>query len=213
MVLDQERESTDKHMRYTGPKNKLARRIGEDLGLKSNPLKVAKRIAISPGMHGKKQKKKPSDYGIQLKEKQKVKYIYGLTEKQLRKMYNLATKTPTATGSALLRLLERRLDNVLYRMKFAPTRASARQLINHGHVKVNQKKMTIPSFMINIDDVVELKSSATSIPAVSQMMKEGTMTTKWIDVKAAIGKVKRLPEREEIDGAIDEQLIVEWYSR
>lgn len=200
-------------MRYTGPKNKLARRIGEDLGLKSNPLKVAKRIAISPGMHGKKPKKKASDYGIQLKEKQKVKYIYGLTEKQLRKMYNSATKTPTATGSALLRLLERRLDNVIFRMKFAPTRASARQLINHGHVTVNNKKMTIPSYLVSIDDMVVLKPSATSIPAVSQMMKEATGAANWIDIKAAAGKIKRLPEREEIDGAIDEQLIVEWYSR
>ncbi|MEO8581305.1 MAG: 30S ribosomal protein S4 [Patescibacteria group bacterium] len=200
-------------MRYTGPKNKLARRIGEDLGLKTNPLKVAKRLAIAPGMHGKKQKKKMSDYGIQLKEKQKVKYIYGLSEKQMRKMYDTATKTPTATGSAMLRLLERRLDNVLFRMKFAPTRASARQLVNHGHVKVNQRKMTIPSYLVSIDDLVELKASGSSIPAVSQVMKEGTFNSKWIEVKAAIGKIKRLPEREEIDGAIDEQLIVEWYSR
>src|SRR3989344_4754955 len=110
-------------MRYTGPKNRLARKIGIDLGLKTNPLKVAKRIGIAPGMHGKKQKRKPSNYSVQLKEKQKVKYIYGLSEKQLKKAYDIATKTPTATGSAMLRLLERRLDNVVYRMLFAPTRA------------------------------------------------------------------------------------------
>ncbi len=200
-------------MRYTGPKNKLARRIGEDLGLKTNPLKVNKRIALLPGMHGKKMRRKMSDYGTQLKEKQKVRYIYGLSEKQLRHLYNVATKTPTNTGSALLRLLERRLDNVLYRMRFAPTRAAARQLVNHGHVKVNQKKMTIPSYLVKIDDLVELKATGTKIPAVAQMMKDGGASAPWISVKAAVGKVSRLPEREEVDGAINEQLIIEWYSR
>lgn len=200
-------------MRYTGPKNKLARRIGEDLGLKTNPLKVAKRLAVSPGMHGKKNKKKLSDYGVQLKEKQKVKYIYGLSEKQLKKMYVSATKTPTATGAALLRILETRLDNVVYRMKFAPTRASARQLVSHGHVTVNKKKMDVSSYLVSIDDVIELKSSATSIPAVAQVMKDGGNPAAWVDVKASMGKIVRLPERDEIDGAIDEQLIVEWYSR
>lgn len=200
-------------MRYTGPKNKLARRIGEDLGLKTNPAKVAKRLAIRPGMHGKKAQKKPSDYGIQLKEKQKVKYIYGLSEKQLKKMYDKATKTPTATGAALLRLLERRLDNVIYRMRFAPTRAAARQLVNHGHVTVNKKKMSIPSYVVSIDDMIEMKASGTKIPAVAQIMKDGGSTPGWVEVKAAMGKISRLPERDEIDGAIDEQLIVEWYSR
>lgn len=200
-------------MRYTGPKNKLARKIGEDLGLKTNPLKVTKRLAISPGMHGKKNKKKPSDYGIQLKEKQKVKYIYGLTEKQLKKSYETATKTPTATGSALLRLLERRLDNVLFRMKFAPTRAAARQLVAHGHVKVNGKKMGIPSYTVSINDVIELKPSGAKIPAVAQIMKDGGSVLPWIEVKVHAGKIARLPERDEIDGAINEQLIVEWYSR
>lgn len=182
-------------MRYTGPKNKLARRIGEDLGLKTNPLKVSKRLAILPGMHGKKMRRKMSDYGVQLKEKQKVRYIYGISEKQLRKAYNVATKTPTNTGSALLRLLERRLDNVLFRMRFAPTRAAARQLINHGHVKVNQRKMTIPSYVVNIDDVIELKSSGAKIPAVAQIMKDGGAGAAWIVVKAAVGKISRLPER------------------
>ena len=199
--------------RYTGPKNKLARRIGEDLSLKSNPLKVAKRIGISPGMHGKKAKKKMSDFGIQLKEKQKVKYIYGLTEKQLRKMYDVATKTPTATGAALLRLLERRLDNVLFRMRLAPTRAAARQLVGHGHVRVNGKKMSIASYLVDIDDQISLSSSAQKIPSVAQVIKDSGAVKEWVDVKASIGKVVRFPEREEIDGAIEEQLIVEWYSR
>lgn len=200
-------------MRYTGPKTKLARKVGEDLGLKTNPLKTNKRIGIRPGMHGKKMRRKVSEYGKQLLEKQKVRYIYGVTEKQLRRLYSTATKTPTATGTVLLRLLERRLDNVLYRMKMAPTRAAARQLVNHGHVTVNGIKMTIPSYSVKIDDVVELQGKANRIPAIAEVMKQAETAANWVQVKASAGKVARFPEREEIDGAIDEQLIVEYYSR
>lgn len=199
--------------RYIGPKNKLARKIGEDLGLKTNALKTAKRVMVPPGMHGKKMKKKPSDYGIQLKEKQKVRFIYGITEKQMRRMYDLATKTPTATGSALLRLLERRLDNVVYRMKLAPTRAAARQMVGHGNVSINGKKMSIPSYQVHINDVVMLSDRATKIPSVVQIMKDATVFPEWVEVKSHTGKVIRYPNRDEIDGAIEEQLIVEWYSR
>lgn len=198
--------------RYTGPKNKLARKVGEDLGLKTNGLKVAKRIGLRPGMHGKKMQRKLSDYGTQLKEKQKLRYVYGVNEKQLRSLYAIATKTPSATGAALLRLLERRLDNTLYRMNFAPTRAGARQLVNHGHVEVNGKKMSIASYSVNVNDVIVLKDSATKIPAVVEMMKN-TSKSGWLEVKGATAKITRLPERDEIDTAVDEQLIVEWYSR
>lgn len=200
-------------MRFTGPKNKMARKIGEDLGLKTNPLKVNKRLGIRPGQHGKKMRRKVSEYGKQLLEKQKTRYIYGVSEKQLRRLYTTATKTPSATGTVLLRLLERRLDNVLYRMKMAPTRAAARQLVNHGHVTVNEKKMSVPSYQVSIDDVVQLKSTATKIPAVAEVMKDASTAADWVKVKSGAGKVTRFPERDEIDGGIDEQLIVEWYSR
>lgn len=200
--------------RYTGPKNKLARRIGEDLGLKSNPMKVAKRLGVRPGMHGKKMAKKLSDYGNQLKEKQKVRFIYGVTEKQLRKAYDIATSTTAATGTAMLRLLERRLDNVVYRMKYAPTRAAARQLVSHGHVTVNGKKLSIPSYVVKIEDVIELAANSTKIPAVAEAMKQQEIgTVKWVEVKNHTGKVLKYPERDDIDGAINEQLIIEWYSR
>lgn len=199
--------------RYTGPKNKLARKIGEDLGLKTNPLKVAKRVAIRPGMHGKKMRKKMSDYGTQLQEKQKVRYIYGVTEKQLRKLYDVATKTDVATGSAFLRLLELRLDNVVYRMGFAPTRAAARQLVSHGHVSVNGRKMDVSSYSVKIDDVITLKESSTKIPAVANSMKNPIGMAKWVEVKQHAGKIVRFPERDDIGGAINEQLIIEWYSR
>lgn len=199
--------------RYNGPKNKLARRIGEDLGLKSNALKVARRIGILPGQHGARGRRKMSNYGVQLKEKQKVKYIYGIMEKQLRKLYAKASKNPTATGSALLRLLERRLDNVVYRLGWAPTRAAARQLVNHNHVTVNGKKMSIPSYQVNVGDVLVLKQKAAKIPAVAETMKEAGEPPEWLKVKGPTGNVASLPKRADISEAVDEQLIVEYYSR
>ena len=136
--------------RYTGPKNKLARKVGEDLGLRSNAVKVAKRLSLRPGQHGAKGRRKVSDYGVQLKEKQKMKYMYGVTEKQLRGLYSEAANSTLATGEQLLSFLERRLDNVIYRLGWAPTRASARQLVAHGHVSVEGKKVTIPSYRVSV---------------------------------------------------------------
>lgn len=199
--------------RYTGPKNKLARKIGEDLGLKTNALKVAKRLTILPGQHGAKGRRKVSDYGKQLKEKQKVKYIYGILEKQLRKQYDEASKNPTATGAALLSLLERRLDNVVYRLGWAPTRAAARQMVNHNHIQVNGKKMSIPSYQVHIDDVLNVKAKSAKSPEFSERIKEAASSVQWLEVKGAAAKVAKLPVREDVAEAIDEQLIVEYYSR
>lgn len=199
--------------RYTGPKNKLARKFGEDLGLKTNALKLAKRLNILPGQHGRKGRKKVSEYGKQLSEKQKVKMMYGLMEKQFHKIYEVATKTPSATGFALLRLLERRLDNVVYRLGFAPTRPAARQLVSHGNVTVNGKKVTIPSYRLQLNDVVALSEKATKIPVVADLLKEKTNVPQWLEKKSAVGKVVRYPERDEIDAGVNEQLIVEFYSR
>ncbi len=200
--------------RYIGPKNKLARQVGEDLGLKTNGLKVAKRLNIRPGQHGVKGRRKLSDYGVQLKEKQKVKYLYGILEKQLRRVFEVASKNPTATGAALLSLLERRLDNTVYRMGWVPTRAAARQLVNHGHVLVNSKKMSIPSYQVHVNDVIVLKGSAIQIPVVDLLLKEETITAPaWLEKKGPAGKVVRLPQRDDITEVIDEQLIVEFYSR
>lgn len=138
--------------RHIGPKQKLQRQIGEDLGLKTNALKTARRLATRPGQHGAKGRRKLSNYGVQLKEKQKLKYIYGILEKQLRATYEEASKNPAATGTAMLSFLERRLDNVVYRLGFAPTRAAARQLVNHDHFTVNGKKMNIPSYRVKVGD-------------------------------------------------------------
>jgi small subunit ribosomal protein S4 len=199
--------------RYTGPKNKLARKVGEDLNLKTNALKSNKRIMIRPGQHGNKNRKKLSDYGTQLKEKQKVRFLYGVLEKQLRRLYEKASKNPTATGSALLSLLERRLDNVIYRLGWAPTRAAARQLVGHGHVLVNGKKVSIPSYQVNVKDVLGLKSSATRVPVVAALVKEDISTPAWLERKSSVGSVIRLPERTDVKEVIEEQLIVEYYSR
>lgn len=200
--------------RYTGPKNKLSRKIGEDLGLKTNALKTARRLMVRPGQHGAKGRRKLSDYGVQLKEKQKVKFIYGILEKQLRKLYEQASKNPTATGAALLSLLERRLDNVVYKAGWAKTRAAARQLVSHGHVMVNGKKMSIPSYSVNVDDVITLKEKSASKSFVSENLKENKeASVDWLSNKGPATKVNRLPERKDISDVIEEQLIVEFYSR
>ena len=199
--------------RYTGPKNKLSRKIGEDLGLKTNALKVARRLTIRPGQHGAKSRRKLSDFGTQLKEKQKIKYIYGILEKQLRKLYAEASKNPTATGAALLSLLERRLDNVIYRLGWAGTRAQARQLVSHSHVLVNGKKMNIPSYQVKVSDVVTLSKRGTKVPFAAEAVKEAVSQVSWLEQKGGAAKVARLPERSDITESIDEQLVVEYYSR
>ncbi|MFZ5376444.1 MAG: 30S ribosomal protein S4 [Patescibacteria group bacterium] len=200
--------------RYTGPKHKLQRQIGEDLGLLSNSLKSARRLNQRPGQHGAKGHRKMSNFGTQLKEKQKIKYIYGVLEKQLRKLYEKASKNPTATGAALLSLLERRLDNVVYRAGWAPTRAAARQMVSHNQLTVNEKKMGIPSYAVKVGDVIVLKSKATKIPVVSELLKvENPVVPAWLERKQAALKVSRLPERDDIVEKLDEQLVVEYYSR
>jgi len=200
--------------RYTGPKQRLQRQVGEDLGLKSNALKVARRIGVRPGQHGTR-RRKVSDYGIQLREKQKVKYIYGVLEKQLHRLYSQASKNPLATGSMMLSLLERRLDNVMYRLGWAPTRPAARQLVAHGHLIVNNKKMDIPSYSVKVGDVIKLKDKSVKIPVVADLIKEADdkAIPAWLEKKSTIAKVQRFPEREDIAEAIEEQLIVEFYSR
>lgn len=200
--------------RYTGPKNKLARKLGQDLGLKSNPLKVARRLNVLPGVHGRKMRRKQSDYGRQLLEKQKIRFVYGVQEKYLRNLYTVAMKTPSATGQALLKLLEQRLDNVVFRLGFAPTRASARQLVSHGHVLVEGKRLSIPSYRVSIGQTVAISDKAAKIPAVTELLSNKTIgVPKWLERQATVGKVVALPQRDDITEGVDEQLVVEYYSR
>lgn len=200
--------------RYTSAKQKLQRRIGEDLGLKTNAVKTAKRIMVRPGAHGAKMRRKMSGYNVQLREKQKVRITYGLLEKQLRKLFEKASADPLNTGGVFLSLLERRLDNVIYRLQFAPTRAAARQIVAHNGVTVNGKKMNIPSYSVKVGDVINLKEKTTKIPVVAALLKnDNPAVPAWLERKAAVGKVVRLPEREDIKENIEEQLIVEYYNR
>lgn len=212
MELDQERQGTNM-ARFIGPKQRLQRQVGEDLGLKTNALKVARRLSVRPGQHGMRNRRKISNYGIQLREKQKLKYIYGVLEKQLHATYEEASKSSEATGSAMLSLLERRFDNVVYRAGFAPTRAAARQLVNHQHFSLNGKRMDIPSYKVQVSDLIEIRDKSSKIPQVNEAMNEDKVVPVWLERKEKKIKVIKLPSRENITEKVDEQLIVEFYNR
>ena len=201
--------------RYTGPKNKKARRLGVDLGLKTSPKSLERRIGTPPGAHGRKGgNRKVSDYGVQLAEKQKAKIMYGILERQFKKYYTQASHNPLSTGEVMLQLLERRLDNCIYRLGFVPTRAAGRQLVSHGNVLVNGKKLNIPSYKVMVGDVIELSGTAANIPYIKSLLADKDKTAAaWLDKKATLAKVTRLPSRSDIIEAINEQLIVEFYSR
>lgn len=200
--------------RYTGPKHKLCRAEGVAVcGLPNCP--VIKKNAPLPGQHGAKGRRKVSDYGIQLREKQKVKRIYGLLEKQFRKNYEIASRKETATGEALLSLMERRLDNVVFRLGLSANRRQARQLVSHGHITVNNKMVTIPSLNVKINDIITLTPKAANLDFIKKLQEENKEATvaSWLEKKALVGRVKDFPKREEIDFEVNEQLIVEYYSR
>ncbi len=198
--------------RYTGPKRRLSRREGLALFAKDAKA-LEKKGAVPPGQHGLGRRRRTSEYGIQLREKQKAKRFFGLLEKQFKRYFDEASKVRGATGLALLRTLETRLDNVVYRLNFAKSRAGARQLVSHGHIKVNGKKVNIPSFQVKIDETIEISSQMRDNTQVKKSLEETTTLPEWLDRKATVGKVLRMPEREEMEQAIDEQLIVEYYSR
>lgn len=204
--------------RYTGPKNRLARRENTDLGMKTPGSKshagLLRRLNVPPGQHGQKGRRKISGYGTQLREKQKAKHFYGVLEKQFHSYFNMALKFKGNTGEALLRKLERRLDNVLYRLALTPTRASARQFITHGHVLVNNQKLSIPSYQVEINDVITFKPKGLEIPAVKKILEDkNPPLPAWLIRQGVVGKIVRMPERTEMEPAINEQLIVEYYSR
>lgn len=204
--------------RYTGPKNRLARREGMELGYKTPGTKahagLLKRLGVPPGQHGAKGRRKVSDFGLQLREKQKVKRMYGVLERQFRKTFAQAKKWRGNTGEKLLEFMERRLDNVVYRMGLSPTRGLSRQLVSHGHVMVDGKKVNIPSFRVEKDMVISLRPKTMEIPAVSQAIGDTSgQLPAWIERKGPVGKVVRLPERTDVREDINEQLIVEHYSR
>lgn len=197
--------------RYTGPKRRLSRREGVALTTKDAKA-LERKGAIPPGMRGVKMRRRPSEYGIQLREKQKAKRLYGLSEKQFRNTFEEALKKGGATGQTFLELLERRLDNVVYRLGFARSRAEARQMVSHGHITVDGKKASIPSFRVKLGSIVAISPQFVDNTQVKKSLVDSS-AAQWLDRKATVGKVLRVPSREEMEEIINEQLIVEFYSR
>ena len=204
--------------RYIGPKCKLSRRVGADLLLKSRgrSLETKCKLDTPPGQHGAR-KPRLSDYALQLREKQKLKQMYGLLERQFRNYYLKATKSKGATGLVLLRMLEQRLDNVVYRMGFSATRAEARQLVGHKGILVNGKSVNIPSYAVQVGDVVEVREKSRNQTRVASALSIAAQIgfPDWVEVdeKAFKGTFKSLPEREQIVPDINENLVVELYSK
>ena len=199
--------------RYTGPKTKIARKFGEAI---FGPDKVLSKKNYPPGQHGNNRKRKTSEYGIQLREKQKAKYTYGVLEKQFRNMFDKASRSKGITGEVLLQLLECRLDNVVYRLGIAPTRSAARQLVSHRHVVVDGKVVNIPSYSVKPGQLVGVREKSKSLEVVSEALA-GFNHSKypWMewDQSSLVGKLLHLPERADIPENIKEQLIVELYSK
>jgi small subunit ribosomal protein S4 len=204
--------------RYTGPDCRQCRREGCKLFLKGERCFSAKcameKRPVVPGQHGLARKKE-KEYGIQLREKQKVKRAYGLQEKQFRELYEKAEKTKGITGDNLLSYLERRLDNVVYRMGIADSRSEARQLVSHCHITVNDKVVNIPSYMVNKGDVIAIKENKRELEIFKSLKDRKPILPKWLDFSGAklSGKIIDLPSRDDIDLNIQENLIIELYSK
>ena len=201
-------------MRYTGPRNKISRRFGISLfGPASRSLE--RRLRQPPGQQGASARpRKLSEYALQLREKQKVRFMYGMTERQFRRFYGMAERSPGEVGPALLQLLERRLDNVVYRLGFARTRPMARQLVSHGHIQVNGKRVNIPSYLIKAGDVVSLTEKALQMPGVQEALEDTKgMVPVWLSREDGRGRVVRLPGIEDVEAHINPALIVAFYTR
>ena len=205
--------------RYIGESCRVCRREGEKLFLKGSRCYTDKcaltRRAYAPGQHGQKRKKQ-SDYGMQLREKQKAKAFYGVLESQFRKYFEKASRSKEVTGLKLLQILESRLDNVVYRLGLATSRAQARQLVRHGHFEVNGVKVNIPSYLTKVNDVIKVRESSQNDPIFKQVAEEnGRPIPSWLeaDVDNKSGKIVAVPAREEIDLPVKEHLIVELYSK
>lgn len=198
--------------RYTGPKRRLSRREGMPLFAKDTKA-LERKGAVPPGQRGTKVRPRITEYGTQLREKQKAKRLFGLTEKQFRNTFETALRQKGATGQTLLELLETRLDNVIYRLGFTKSRPEARQVVSHGHVVVNDKKVNIPSFRVGVNSIVAISPKFVDNMQVQKNLADNNNVPAWLERKATVGKVLRLPTREEMESQVSEQLIVEYYSR
>lgn len=203
--------------RYRGPVGKVSRRLG--FGITEKAERILKKRPTPPGMHGQSgRNQKMSDYGVRLQEKQKARYIYGILEKQFRRAFDEARRQPGETGANLFILLERRLDNVIYRMGLAQTRAQARQLVSHGHVVVNGRKTNIPSYLVKQGDTIAVRPESRNRQYFKDILESGRSGSRvpaWLtyDAAALSAQVTTFPRREDAEQGIQEQLIVEYYSR
>ena len=199
--------------RYTGPTSRIARKFGEPI---FGPDKVLAKKSYPPGQHGaQKRRGKQSEYGIQLAEKQKAKYTYGILEKQFSNLFKEALRRKGVTGENLLKMCEVRLDNIVYRLGIAPTRRAARQLVTHKHINVNGKNCNIPSYSLKIGDLISVRERSKSLEVVSNSWKYNSTKMEWLEFNSEtmIGKLVSTPERSQIPENIKEQLIVELYSK
>ena len=200
--------------RYTGPRVRISRRFGVPI---FGPSKYLERRNYGPGVHGPKSRRKSTDYGLGLIEKQKLRYYYGLMERQFRGVYEKALQRRGVTGEQMLQILETRLDNVVYHLGFGNTRAQARQMVCHGHVKVNGRKVNIPSYALKVNDVIEAKDTNVSRQMATRSLESSTsrIVPDWLllDKAAFKGTVMRIPTRDEIHPIANEQAVVEFYSR
>lgn len=206
--------------RYTDSVCRLCRREGVKLFLKGDrcygPKCAINRRPTPPGVHGQARQRKVSEYGMQLREKQKARRAYGMTEKQFARTFERATRVKGVTGENLLALLERRLDNVIYRLGLAPSRPMARQMVNHGHIRIDGKKVDIPSYSVKVGEVITVKERSRDMEHL-KALREGParIVPKWLslDAEQLTGTIAALPQRDDIDLSLEEQLIVEYYSR
>lgn len=198
--------------RYRGPKQKIARRFKEPI---FGPSKALERKPYPPGQHGRGRRRRESEYAVQLKEKQKAKYTYGLLERQFKNLFDKATRQRGVTGETLLKLLEARLDNTVFRLGFARTRRQARQFVTHRHILVNDRIVNIPSYELSPDDVVAVRPKSSRLEVFQDNVKRSRHTFPWLDIDRdeMKGKFLSLPERQDIPENIEEQLIVELYSK
>ncbi len=198
--------------RYTGPAYKRSRRVG--ISTLENGKELVKK-PYGPGQHGNGRKGKLSNYGVQLVEKQKIRFIYGISEKQLKKTFERAAKLKGIHGENILKLLESRLDNIVYRMGLASTRSGARQFVNHGHVSVNGRKVDIPSYQVKPGDIVAVRENSKDHKAMKESLEKVTKTVDYVsfDKNKLEGTYIRLPERSELSSDVNESLVVEFYNK
>ncbi|HVM29606.1 MAG TPA: 30S ribosomal protein S4 [Candidatus Limnocylindrales bacterium] len=196
------------------PKHKVSRRFGVDI-YGTGGAALQRRLAARPGARPGARPRRRSEYGLQLQEKQKAKAIYGVAEGQFKRYFEAAERQPGNTGDNLLSLLERRLDNVVYRLGFARTRPMARQLVSHGHVRIDGERVNIPSYSVDEGQVVALTDAAAKVPAVAEEMGSGRPLPGWLEREGgrAAGRVARLPARDDVDMEIDDRLIISFYAR